>query len=138
MVKAFSTSRLASHSLMASSASACSSVLIAGALQPRRACSSRSFMHSQLLRRLGFFRAAQAQLLQAEQVLAQLRGGALGGRAGIVQLVHQAGGERAQRDELFAMQRLDLVGLQALRAVGQNNFAHRRDSRPAATRNPAP
>ena len=39
--------------------------------------------------------------------------------------MHEAGGERTQGDELFAVQRLDLIGLQALRAVGEDNFAHR-------------
>ena len=39
---------------------------------------------------------------------AKLRGGTLGRRAGIVQLVHQSGGHDTQRYQLFAMQGLDL------------------------------
>jgi len=40
-----------------------------------------------------------------------------------VQLVHQAGGQRSKRDQLLPVQRFHLVGLQALRHVGQNHFA---------------
>ena len=111
MVKAFSTPAPASHSLMASSASACSMLLIAGWLQPLQGVLQQTSHALQLRRRFGLAAAAQAELLQAQQVLAELRGGALGGRAGIVQLVHEAGGKRAQRDELLAVQRLNLVGL---------------------------
>jgi hypothetical protein len=40
-----------------------------------------------------------------------------------VQLVHEARGESAEGDELFAMQRLNLIGLKAYRAVGKDSLA---------------
>ena len=81
------------------------------------------------------------------QVFAQLRGGALGGRARIVQLVHQAGGEGAERDELFAVQRFNLVGLETLaisastflRTPGQQAINFQKScSRSGGTPNPEP
>ena len=99
---------------------------MAGAWQPRERVLQQALHALELSVGLGLVAGAQAELLQAQQIFAQLRGGALGGRAGIVQLVHQAGGQRAQRDQLLAVQRLHLVGLQALRHVGQHDFAHRR------------
>ena len=59
----------------------------------------------QLDRRFRVVADAQTQLLQAKQILAQLGCRALGCGTGIVQFVHQAGGQRAQRNQLFAMQR---------------------------------
>ena len=86
-------------------------------------------MHSQLLRCLGLLADAQAQLLQPHQVFAQLRGRPLGRRPGIVQLVHQPGRQRSQRNQLFAMQRLCLVRMKPLRHIGQYHLAHRRAAR---------
>ena len=74
----------------------------------------------------GLGAGAQAELLQAQQILAQLRGGALGRRTGVVQLMHQSRRQRSQRDQLLAVQRLHLVGLQPLRHVGQHHLARRR------------
>ena len=80
-------------------------------------------MQSSCVGSFGPCAVAQAQLLQLQQVFAQLRSGAFGCGAGIVQLVHQPGRERAQRDKFLAMQRLHLIGLQPLRHVGQHHFA---------------
>ena len=84
-------------------------------------------MHAfQLQLCLRFACAAQAQLLQPHQVFPQLRCRALGRRARIVQLVHQPRGERPQRHQLFAMQRLHLVGLHPQRHIRQNYLARLR------------
>ena len=80
----------------------------------------------ELGRGLGLAAVAQAELLQAHEIFAELRCGALGGGAGVIELVHEPGGECAEGDELLAMQRFNLVGLKALRAVGENHFAHGR------------
>ena len=91
----------------------------------------------ELGRGLGFAAVAQAELLQAEKIFAELRCGALGGCAGVIELVHEPGGHGAEGDELLAMQRFNLIGLKAQRAVGEDRFANRRGSRRGATRNPA-
>ena len=79
----------------------------------------------QLFRRLGRAAVAQRDLLQAAQVFSQLSGSTLGSRSGIMQLVHQPCGKRAQRHQLLAVQGFNLVGLQALRYIGQHRGAHR-------------
>ncbi len=91
----------------------------------------------ELGRGFGLAAVAQAELLQTQEILAELRGGALGGGAGIVELVHEAGGEGAKGDELFAMQRFNLIGLKALRRCRRERFCGPRGSRQGATRNPA-
>ena len=80
----------------------------------------------QLLGGLRFVTEVQAELLEPQKVLAKLRGCALGGRARIVQFVHQAGRECPQRDKLLPVQRLHLVRLQALGHVGEHRGAERR------------
>jgi hypothetical protein len=82
---------------------------------------------------LGLAAVAQAEPLQAEEVFAELRGSALGGGAGVVELVHKACGEGAKGDELLAMQRFNLIGLKPLRAVVEDGFA---DGRAAGEEGP--
>jgi hypothetical protein len=66
----------------------------------------------------------QADLLQTAQVLSHLRGSAPRRGSGIIQLVHQAGGHGAQRNQLLAMQLLRLKDLQPARHVSQNADTH--------------
>src|SRR5271165_7123838 len=78
----------------------------------------------QLFACLGPLADAEAEFLQAEEVLTQLCGGALGRSAGIVQLMHEPGSERAQRHQLLAMQSLHLVCLHAFIHVPYYDPAH--------------
>ena len=79
----------------------------------------------ELVRSFGPRAVAQAQLLELEQILAQLGSGTLGGRTRIVKLMHQPGRKGAERNQLLPMQSLHLVCLQTLRHVGQDDLAHR-------------
>ncbi len=109
MVNAFSTPAAASQSAKASSASDCSKVLRAGAWQPLKACSNNCFMQSSLLAIFGLVAEAEAEPLQAEQVFTQLEAARLAAEPGLCNFVHQAGGEGAEGDEFFAVQRFDLI-----------------------------
>ncbi len=102
-----------------------------------------SFMHSICSPRIGDFTEPQADLLQLDQILPQLGRGTAGGSAGVVQLMHQAGGERSQRHQLFAMQGEGLVILQprccvlcrmARRTTGQEDISCQNPSSPTPIR----
>ena len=85
-------------------------------------------MHSICSGVLGLLCRSQTQILQPQQILAQLRSRSLRGRTRIVQLMHQPRCQRSQRHQLFSVQRFCLVRLQprspypsstTLRASGQ-------------------
>ena len=64
------------------------------------------------------------ELVHAHQVFAQLRRGADGGGAGVVQLVHQAGGEGAERGHLLLLHHDALELLEPVRHVAEDGLAH--------------
>ena len=66
----------------------------------------------------------ERELVHSHQVLSQLLRGTAGSGARVVQLVHQARGERPQRNHLLLLQGHVLHLLKALRHVGKNGSAH--------------
>ncbi len=67
--------------------------------------------------------------MHSHQVLAQLRGGAASGGARIVQLMHQTGGECAERGHLLLLQGYALHLLEAVGHIAQDGLANLRATR---------
>ena len=72
----------------------------------------------------GFVGKAQADLLHSGKVFSKLRSCPQRRRARVVELVHKAGGKRAERSQLFTMDRVDLIGLQPPSHVAENGGTH--------------
>ncbi len=64
-----------------------------------------------------------AEVVEALEVLAELGGGAAGGGAGVVELVHEAGGEGAERGHLLLLEGEALQALEAGGHVAQDGLA---------------
>ena len=92
-------------------------------------------MHAlHLHRRLLFSGVAEAHFLETEKVVSKLRGGSLGCGARIVELVHQAGGEGTEGNQLFAVGGFGHVALQAMGHVGQDHLAYGHRAAPLDSR----